>query len=260
MLKTITTFICFMAMSVNADIFNGKLDAILDAAYDVQVNPVHMVVIAHKETRFQNVRARAGGTAEGLFQFNDVTWEHVLQRHGHEFNIDLNASKYNVRANSYMGAIYVRENERALRTLLGRTPTIGEVYMSHLLGPTGARRLLSANNNELAVDVVLYAYQRNRPLFLTPSGKQRTVRQFKDHINYKANRLHDRYEPIVVDALMVRNGTDPYKADVDYVFNKLIEPAPIYVALALSVIKDTSFFRNTIVPHVLGYNPMSGDM
>lgn len=245
--------------SAKADMFNGYLDPILDAAYEVQVNPVLLVAIAHKETNFRNIKAEAGGTAEGLFQFNDVTWEHVLKKHGGEFNIDLNASKYDVRANSLLGAIYVRENRNSLTELLKRSPTLGEIYMSHLLGPTGVRRILTADKNAIAADVVSYAYPRNKPLFETKGGKLRTVGQFRDYINWKFTKLHAEYEEVVVDALMVRRGVDPHKADVDYVISKFNKAhAPLPITLALTLLKETDLVRNVVVPYVI-QSELTGD-
>lgn len=249
---TITVLLALSIFSAKADMFNGYLDPILEAAYEVQVNPVLLVAIAHKETNFRNVRAKAGGTAEGLFQFNDVTWEHVLNKHGEEFNIDLNASKYDVRANSLLGAIYVRENEKALTELLKRSPTLGELYMSHLLGPTGVRRILTANKNAIAANVVSYAYPRNKPLFKTKEGKLRTVGQFRDYMNWKFNELQSEYEEVVVSALMEKRNIDIHKADVDYVINKFYKAnAPKHVTLALTLLRDTKLVRDVVVPYVL---------
>ncbi len=184
--------------------FDDYVDVIIDAAEVVGVDPTLLVTIAHQETRFQNVRARAGGSAEGLFQFNDITWRHVLDRFGDEFDIGKDTSKYDVYANSVMGAVYVRENTRRLQTLLGREPTVGEVYMAHLLGPTGARRLLSADTTLIAADVVSYAYVRNQPLFVTSTGKLKTTGQFRDSMNWRMHRLYSDYAGSVEQVLLSR--------------------------------------------------------
>lgn len=201
-LIAILLFVC----SFNAHAsFDDYVDVILDAAEIVGVDPTLMVVIAHQETRFRNIPARAGGTAEGLFQFNDITWRHVLSRYGEQYGVAMDASKYDVLANSIMSAAYIKENADTLARVLGREPTYGEIYMAHLLGPTGARRLLSAPTTDIAANVVSYAYPRNRPLFVTPSGKHRTTGQFRDMINWRIHRLYVDYSETVEQVLISRN-------------------------------------------------------
>lgn len=178
---------------------------IVRAAEYVGVEPVLLVAIAHKETRFQNVRAGAGGSAEGLFQFTDQTWGHMLKHFANEFEIALDASKYDPWSNAVMAAVYVRENTVRLKQLLRRNPTPGEIYMSHLLGPTGVRTLLTANLSADASRVLGYAFKRNQRLFLTSEGKRRTVGQFRDSMNWKFQQIVDDYHDRVQDTIaMVR--------------------------------------------------------
>lgn len=202
-MKIITLlFLTLLSCTVNAS-FNTYSRTIIDAAWEVDIDPVLLVAIAHKETRFRNIASNAGGSAEGLFQFNDVTWRHMLNKYANDFDIPLDADKYDVRYNSIMAAVYVRDNTKRLTRLLRRQPTSGEIYLSHLLGPTGVRTLLTANPNDKASDVVAYAYPRNKPLFLTKEGKHRTVRQFRDYMNWRFQSIVTKYEEPVMDMIVL---------------------------------------------------------
>lgn len=246
-LIAILLFVC----SFNAHAsFDEYVDVILDAAEIVGVDPTLMVVIAHQETRFRNIPARAGGTAEGLFQFNDITWRHVLSRYGEQYGVAIDASKYDVLANSIMSAAYIKENVNTLTRILGREPTYGEIYMAHLLGPTGARRLLSAPTTDIAASVVSYAYPRNRPLFVTASGKHRTTGQFRDMINWRIHRLYVDYSETVEQVLISRNQPPKPLNRWDSMLSQLKEiPNQINRVKEHPLFKEMVEYRSTIAYH-----------
>lgn len=185
-------------------------DAIIDAARTVGVNPVTLAIIANVETNFSNVRANAPkSTAEGLFQFTDTTWRHMLVRHGEQYGIPLNTSKYDYRANALMAALYLKHNQEMLRDLLKREPTPAELYLAHFLGTSGVRTLMTAKTSLRASQVVAYAYPNNRPLFVTRDGRHRTVGQFRDHMNQRFTALYEEYEEPV--SRMAWGHTEPVR-------------------------------------------------
>ena len=53
--------------------------------------------------------------------------------------------RYDPEAAARLAGSLTRENAAALRSALGRSPTAGELYAAHLLGPGGALLLLSAD-------------------------------------------------------------------------------------------------------------------
>ena len=243
--------ILLFACSFNAHAsFDDYVDVILDAAEIVGVDPTLMVVIAHQETRFRNIPARAGGTAEGLFQFNDITWRHVLSRYGENYGLSINTSKYDVLANSIMSAAYIKENTESLTRVLGREPTYGEIYMAHLLGPTGAKRLLSASTTSIAANVVSYAYPRNRPLFVTDAGHYRTAGQFRDMINWRIHRLYADYDVTVEQVIISRSQPPAPVNRWEYMLSQLKEiHNQINRAKEYPLFKEMVEYQSTILYH-----------
>lgn len=211
----IILFLLLWVSSYTHASFNDYAPVIVQAAEYVGVDPVLMLAIAHKETRFRNVAARKGGSAEGLMQITDRTWKHLLSRYANKYTVAMDADKYDPWSNSVMAAAYVRENTEILFKVLGRNPTNGEIYMAHLLGARGASDLLRANLNKRSDDVVPYAIKRNGPLFVTSDGSYRTVRQFRDYMNWRVNQLIERYSEVV----MVRSESGVCKYD-DVTFNE----------------------------------------
>ena len=116
-----------------------------------------------------NPAARAGtSSASGLFQFVDQTWLATLKQHGAKYGYaryaDLitkggdgryhvadgdarkavMALKLDPHASSLMAGELTSDHAAYLRGRVGRTPTAGELYAAHFLGPQGSARLIEA--------------------------------------------------------------------------------------------------------------------
>lgn len=203
-MRYLIAMLVWVSFSTHAN-FDLYGPTVVEAAETVGVDPVLLLAMVHKESKFKNVKAAAGGSAEGLLQITDRTWQHLLYRYANDYDIPLDADKYNPRYNAIMAAEYVKENVVGLKNLLKRDPTAGEIYFAHLLGLSGAMKLLSADLNDKAHKVVAYAYVRNGPLFKTASGKYRTVRQFRDYHNWRFNKLINQYSAEYERVLLASN-------------------------------------------------------
>ena len=89
-------------------------------------------------------------SASGLYQFTNKTFNDMVARHGKETGITF-ADKNNPQAQATMARLYAQDNIKVLEPALGRMPTKGELYQAHVLGPTGAARLINANPNQEAI-------------------------------------------------------------------------------------------------------------
>lgn len=195
--------LCLLSMSAQAN-FERYGQIVYQAAELVGVDPALLLAMGHKESGFRNVKAGAGGSAAGLMQITDRTWKHLLSRYANDYDVALDADKYDPWSNAVMAAAYIKENQRSLKKTLKREPTPGEVYMAHLLGLGGATALFKADLDRPASQVVSYAYKRNSRLFTTGAGKQRTVRQFRDYLNWRFGALVAKYQaPDVLGDLLV---------------------------------------------------------
>lgn len=94
----------------------------------------------------------------------------MVQRYGKQTGIDL-GDKANPQAQATMAALYAKDNISSLQNTLGRMPTKGELYMAHVLGATGAAKLINADPSKEAI--MLYprqVFDANRNIFF--NGKQ----------------------------------------------------------------------------------------
>ena len=131
-----------------------------------------------------NPNAGAGtSTAKGLFQFINSTWATMLDRYGKKYGLSPSTNVYDPRANALMGAEFLKENQKGLKSInRGNSPV--ELYLAHFLGLGGARRLFSAPEGDPAnLHVDEKSIRANYDVFYK-NGKIRTVR---DIIAWAAN-------------------------------------------------------------------------
>lgn len=119
-----------------------------------------------------NPKARAPtSSAAGLFQFVEQTWLSTLKQHGSKYGYARYADlisrgadgRYRVdspearravmdlrldpHASSLMAGELASDHAAYLRGRTGRSPTAGELYAAHFLGPSGSARLIEAVEN-----------------------------------------------------------------------------------------------------------------
>lgn len=126
----------------------------------------------------------SNSSASGLYQFTNKTWASMVGRYGKQTGIDL-GDKNNPQAQATMAALYAKDNIASLQNTLGRMPTKGELYMAHVLGASGAAKLINADPNKEAI--MLYprqVFDANREIFF--NGRQpRTVAEVYQLLNHK---------------------------------------------------------------------------
>ena len=122
---------------------------------------------ARRESGY-NARAQAPtSSASGMFQFIESTWLDMVRRHGGEHGLGNAAQQISVvdgrprvadpatrkaildlrfdpEISARMAGELARENAQTLEARLGRAPGPGEIYAAHVLGPSGAGRLIEA--------------------------------------------------------------------------------------------------------------------
>lgn len=167
-------------------------DAIQLASKATGVDFGFLMRTAKRESGY-NPQARAGtSSAAGLFQFVEQTWLGTLKRHGSKYGYARYAEliqqgsdgRYRVggaearktvmdlrldpRAASLMAGELASDHASYLRGRVGRSPTNGELYAAHFLGPKGSARLIEAyQNNPSASAAGLFpeAASANRSIF-----------------------------------------------------------------------------------------------
>lgn len=169
--------------------------AIVEAAAErVDVDYVALITTAAIESRGNPKAKNPNSSAAGLFQFVDRTWRVYIKRYGSRYGFNHRTSKHNPRANALMAAHYMKDNERVLRRALKRQPVPGELYMAHLLGLGGALKVIKAPSHRTAAGLLPTSAAGNRKFFYTDKGKARTVRQFRDNMNWRFTTLGAQLE------------------------------------------------------------------
>jgi hypothetical protein len=125
---------------------------------------------AKRESGYNPAAKARTSSASGLFQFVDQTWLSTLKKHGAKYGYARYADliqqgsdgKYRVagdearkavlglkldpHAASLMAGELTSDHASYLRGRVGRSPTSGELYAAHFLGPQGSARLIEAVN------------------------------------------------------------------------------------------------------------------
>lgn len=92
----------------------------------------------------------SSGIAFGLFQFIQGTWDAMLAKYGPTYGIAPGTPPTDPRANAILGICYLKENYQGLSGALGNNITDLDLYMSHFLGLSGAKRFLTAPRQDMA--------------------------------------------------------------------------------------------------------------
>lgn len=151
-----------------------------------------------------NPTAKAGSSsAAGLFQFVEQTWLSTLKQHGAKHGYARYAEliekgsdgRYHVAGNearravmdlrldphaaSLMAGELTSDSAAYLKGRTGRTPTAGELYAAHFLGPQGSAKLIEAaerHPSASAAHLFPDAAHANKAIFY-PGGQAATVGQ-----------------------------------------------------------------------------------
>jgi len=124
---------------------NSQWATINAAASAKGIPPGNMMAMADVESQFKN-GATSGTGARGLFQIVGGTWNGLVNQYGAANNVSLSDSPYDDNANAKMAAEYYNENQRLLVSKGITNPSVGEIYMTHLLGGSGGSKFIQAAN------------------------------------------------------------------------------------------------------------------
>ncbi len=178
------------------------LRAIQDGAQRSGTSFDFLVKTAQRESAL-DPNAKAGtSSATGLFQFLDQTWLATLKGQGAQHGLGdfagaitqasdgrlsvadpaLRQQIMDMRRDpaiaSVMAGEFTQKNREQLKSVIGRDPTGGELYVAHVLGARGATDLIKtmqADPDRAAVKLFPEAAAANKPIFFDRAGKARSV-------------------------------------------------------------------------------------
>jgi hypothetical protein len=196
------------------------LRAIQDGAQRSGTSFDFLVRTAQRESAL-DPNAKAGtSSATGLFQFLDQTWLATLKGQGAQHGLGdfagaitqgsdgrlsvadpaLRQQILEMRRDpaiaSVMAGEFTQKNREQLKSVIGRDPTGGELYVAHVLGARGASELIKtiqADPDRAAMKLFPEAAAANKPIFFDRAGKARSVTEVfgvlaaaHDHISVAA--------------------------------------------------------------------------
>lgn len=152
---------------------------ITEASRITGIDEALLLTIAHTESKFDtNAQAKSTG-AYGLLQLTPATWNHLVTKYGKRYGIKREDFK-DPRSNTIMGALHVRDQIKSLEGVLGRKPSVTDIYAAHFLGARGVKRLLGALEDNPQADAVnLFRAQalKNKNIFYNKDNTHKTVAQ-----------------------------------------------------------------------------------
>lgn len=122
-------------------------------------------------------------SASGRGQFIDSTWNYMVSKYGKDYGLT-RKGRNNPEQADIASALYAKENSDALANKIGREPEPQELYMAHFLGAGGAGKLLTANPQAKAAQLLPRAAKSNQSVFFK-NGKPLTVAQVYENITNK---------------------------------------------------------------------------
>ncbi|MFK7792190.1 MAG: hypothetical protein AB8B88_05905 [Devosiaceae bacterium] len=169
----------------------------------------YFMTTAMRESSLDVNAAATTSSARGPFQFIEQTWLGMMHEHGSSLGLSQEASsierrsdgrfqvddpaareavlamRHDPQLSAVMSGLYLMENASDLQNALGRDVTVGEGYVAHVFGASGASRLISLAEqqpNRVAADVFPTAAAANRGLFYDRSGAPVSVSDLYDRL------------------------------------------------------------------------------
>ena len=177
--------------------------AIQRAANATGVDFSFLMKTAGRESGMNPAAKSGASSAAGLFQFVEQTWLSTLKQHGAKYGYARYADliekgsdgRYHVsgsdahravmdlrldpHAASLMAGEMTSDSAAYLKGRTGRSPTAGELYAAHFLGPQGSAKLIEAAERQpgaTAAHLFPDAAHANKAIFY-PGGQAATVGQ-----------------------------------------------------------------------------------
>jgi hypothetical protein len=146
--------------------------------------------MAKRESNFNANASNPGGSASGLMQFTDPTWQRMVKQFGTQYGLTPDG-KNDAQQSAIAGALYAKQNKQMLNMALGIDATNADLYTAHFLGPQGAATFLRASyvNPDKPVTAVLpgAVINANKSVFLNKDGSPKTVGQVHTQIEDEFN-------------------------------------------------------------------------
>jgi hypothetical protein len=153
----------------------------------------YLMLFCALESNFDwTVKAGAGGSATGWFQFINSTWDWMLQQHSQKYGLppDLGRRlRLDPRINALMGAEYLKYSMDVIKKGTGKDPTDIDLYLAHFLGPGTAVKWLKLPKNTIGANAFPKEAAANPSIFKEKGGQLRTLGQIEKSFDDRMNKF-----------------------------------------------------------------------
>lgn len=211
------------------------LHALQMASQESGVDPHLLAAIAWRESRFDPKARSHTSSAQGLLQFTTATWLQVVRDFGAQHSVgqysaairkdpsgalvvpgkDVQTAILQLRSDpilsSRLAAQSISHQRLAMQERLGRQATPADLYLLHVLGPTGAARFLTAvaqHPSASSLDVASFRVLRNAGL-LARDGRPLTVRNTYAAVQVMLDEHPKNSSPTLAAAASGREAVSP---------------------------------------------------
>jgi hypothetical protein len=227
----------------------------------------YLYKVAVRESSLNPQAKAKTSSAAGLFQFIEQTWLAAVKKYGASHGLANEAANISVAANgryvvadpalrkdildlrfdadkaAALAGELALENKTALENGLGRAIDAAELYAAHFLGPTGAKKLLSADASHSAAALLPAAAKANRPVFYDGARERtvgeviasfrRTIGDAKGAVEALGERIEKSLAPLLRDGGLERLAFDRTSAPPTGFETKGLSPFVLAVLQAL---------------------------
>lgn len=182
----------------------------------------HLINTAMRESSLNSQAKASTSSASGMFQFIEQTWLGMVKQHGAEHGLGEQAAKIfqdsrgryivpdpavrqeilalrkDTKLSALMAGELTNDNRKVLEKKLDRSVDGGELYAAHVLGASGAARLITATEQSPsanAANLFPSAAQANNGIFYE-KGRARTVAEVTEFLTSKGTAPSTAPRPV----------------------------------------------------------------
>jgi len=168
-------------------------EIINDASSKVGIDNSLMQVMAAKESSFNPMAKAPTSSATGLYQFLNATWKDTVDDYGRKYGMSIgNSSRLDPEDSTLMAGEYLKNNLDYISSVK-RSPNATDAYLTHFLGPGGAKKFLTASPATPSNYAVGDAAVRANPSIFTENGRVRSVGEVYEVIGQQLKKTANSY-------------------------------------------------------------------